>query len=184
MIMFRVQAIPSEPTRFLVTGHTLRCDNPQCSKAYNRMTRHQVVLGEPQPVDYLVDGSLCPKCLARVHEWKAKAERAMRSDMTLAQKTELAVKLSQAEPAVGKMRHEERLVDIASFSGNGECSCPWFECQLAPLLRAEPSVEQAMGKHRCSHIPPARDFALSIALRVHDVERHRGAGRQREGVGA
>ena len=103
--MLRVRAIAGEPTRFWVTGNTLLCDNPHCGREYNRMTRHQQTLGERQPTDYLADGTPCPACLARVKKWKAKCERLMYSmDFTLAQKEEIAVKLSKGEPIQGIAR--------------------------------------------------------------------------------
>jgi hypothetical protein len=155
--MLRVRAIPGEPTRFWVTGNTLLCDNPACGKEYNRMTRHQAVLGVRQPTEYLRDGTPCPKCLARISKWR-KRNKDPHGD----------------EPALGVMRNNDRLVDIAGYSRNGSCSCPFFQCSegMEKALKVKTSVEQAMGQHRCQHIVAARSFALDVALRVHEVERY------------
>ena len=59
-------------------------------------------------------------------------------------------------------------VDIGAYSGNGCCSCEFF--QMSPEMQARVSrmspAEQAMGRCRCSHIKAARDFALDVALRA------------------
>lgn len=56
------------------------------------------------------------------------------------------------------------LVDLASWSGNGQCGCPHFEYRLEPKLRlgAEPGREM-----RCKHLAAARDYALDLTLRQH-----------------
>jgi hypothetical protein len=72
------------------------------------------------------------------------------------------------------------VVDIEDYSCNASCSCEFFEFCLRPQLSRMLPSEQGMGKHRCSHIIAARDFALDIALKAHEHDRYRGARGQRE----
>jgi hypothetical protein len=57
--MLRVKAIPGERTRFWVESGTLIC--VQCSKTFNRRTRHRLMEGGSETV-YLHIGDPCPKC--------------------------------------------------------------------------------------------------------------------------
>ena len=187
--MFRVRAIPSEPTRFFCSSNTIVCDNPECSKAYNRNSRHQTVLGRREPTEYLSDGDPCPRCAAKHELWKEKCRRLIYSmALTMAQKEDAAFKLSKGEPVPGvtrepvrgTMKEREHLVDLSGYSNSGQCSCEFFQCVMEPLLKNEPTVVQAVGQHRCQHIHAVRSWALDLALRCHELDRYKDARGQRE----
>ena len=72
------------------------------------------------------------------------------------------------------------VVDIASNNCNGQCGCEFFSFTHAPALAKLLPSDRGMGKHRCSHIEAARQFALDVALHGHEYERYKDAGRQRE----
>lgn len=71
-------------------------------------------------------------------------------------------------------------VDIADNEGNGCCSCEYFQFTMGPRLSGMLPNERREGKCRCSHIQAARNFALDLALYVHDIEQHKDARGQRE----
>jgi hypothetical protein len=61
-------------------------------------------------------------------------------------------------------------VEISEFNGTGFCSCEYFTFRLAPELKLL-SPQQRIEKGdllRCSHIKAARDFALDLALHLHN----------------
>jgi hypothetical protein len=72
------------------------------------------------------------------------------------------------------------VVDISDYSYNASCSCEFFEFCLRPELTRMLPSEQGAGKHRCSHIIAARDFALDVALHAHEHVRYKDANGQRE----
>ena len=182
--MLRVKAVDGEPTRFWVESNTLQCVNPQCAKQYSRLTRHQLIQGQKEPTDKLHIGDLCPACVRRHEDWAESCRIVVHSDSyTLApqeKKDEVALLLKGREPKISTLDVRFHTVDIAAFHGNGQCGCEWFTMHHIPELNKLLPSEQAFGKHRCHHIRAAREFALDVALKVHEHERYANAGKQRE----
>lgn len=69
-----------------------------------------------------------------------------------------------------KLEKRYHVVDISSNHSNGSCGCEYFEFVHAPKLKNLSPAERGAGKHRCSHIIAAREFALDVALHAHRHE--------------
>lgn len=82
------------------------------------------------------------------------------------------------------------LVDLSCYRPIGECSCEHFQFRLrVELSKLPPKVlynltQGQASKLRCTHIEAARSLALDLTVEQHEQQRHSGAGRQREGIGA
>jgi len=82
------------------------------------------------------------------------------------------------------------LVDLACYRPIGQCTCEHFAFRLtAHLGKLSPTALRTMtqgeaAKLRCTHIEAARALALDLTVEQHEQQRHAGAGRQVEGVGA
>ena len=159
----RVYQIPGEPTRYHVESTSLEC--PGCKKLFSRHER------EPK---HLIVGDRCPVC---VQETIANFPDAVGIP------EEIALKI----PTLDVRFH---LVDLACFRPIGQCSCEHFSFRLqAQLNKLSPSYLRTMtqgeaNKLRCTHIMAARELALDTTVEAHERNRHAGAGRQQEGVGA
>lgn len=81
---------------------------------------------------------------------------------------------------IGTLDLRFHLVDIVEHEGNGSCSCEYFQFAMRPKLSGMLPAERAMGKCRCTHIKAVRDFALDLAIKLHDIEQHKDARGQRE----
>ena len=76
--------------------------------------------------------------------------------------------------------HVSYVVELDSYSGNGECTCTHFECRLRPLLAQQVTADQAVNRRlvklkpgqrdsdalRCKHIIDARDQLATATIRA------------------
>ena len=80
----------------------------------------------------------------------------------------------------GQLDVRFHLVDIAANDMAGKCSCEFHQYRVQPELNHIPIAERAQSRHKCAHVDAARAFALDVALKLHERERHARANGQRE----
>lgn len=152
--MLHVKPIQGEQTRFYVEAQTLQCTN--CNNQASRTPYRHIYFGHRQKAFLQQIGvwGKVKKVLDKVKDdWKDDG---------------------QCRKCGHVLEPRWHQVDIALWEGNGQCSCEFFAYTLGPLVRKLDKAQRSAGLHRCLHIDAAREFAVDLAIKMHERQRLKG----------
>jgi len=140
-----------------VEGDTLQCSNPQCGKLLRKSPPSVVAFTVRQRAFLKAAGLL------------VRADRALA--VLAAGRTLTAA--DQCPKCGAALERRCHTVDIAANDLFGGCSCEYFQFTVAKALRRGEDPD------RCAHIEHARDYALDLSLKAHEL-RQKTTNRKRQ----